>query len=383
MTRHILIILTSFLLFNCSTNSESDVKITEIYYREPSPQSYGTYKTELLILLSNGQGFRFLDDRPSSLITLIIADKLSLLSESEFKPSIERGTSKVQKINVDYTNFILVVNDPSQYNQILKCHYNKDSKELKFKKYVIDHGDTLNILEPNSDTSGVYYFKIGNSSGPFVNLSFPNPDKISTRDITNEQISKKPSMSFEQEIANYVQFQKNPIKPNLFEPYEIYHFALKLVERGPNGHGGEYGYSIEILEDFAFINFSSDVENKLTFQINRKLLPTEISKIKDAMTSSKIDCKEYALPQEINGYRCGHTQLILKNGGKRIAGGILFPLTISGSLARCSNDMQKIFDGCRDYSSTLEGDYDLVINSTKATFTQLDSLFKFSYPKTK
>lgn len=376
MTKPIFILLTLFLLFNCSTNSNSDVKIQEIYYREPSPQSYGTFKTELLIILNNGQGFRFLDNRPSSLVAPIIADKINLLSESDFNPSLGLGTSKVQKINVDYTNFILVVDDPFQYNQILKCHYNKDSKELKFKKYIIDHGDTLNILEPNSDTSGVYYFKSGTSSALIVNLAFPNPDKISTRDITNEQVVKKASMSCEQEIANYVQFKKKPIKPDLFEPYEIYHFALKLIERGPNGRGGEYGYSIEILEDFAFINFSNEVGNKLSFQINRQLSSKEISKIKDAMISSKIDSEEMSFPQEINGYRCGHTQLILKNGSKRIAGGILFPLTISGPLARCSDDAQKIFDGCRNYSSTLEGDYNLVINSTKATFIQLDSLFR-------
>lgn len=380
MTRPIIIILTFLLFFSCSTSSDSGTKIQEIYYRELSPQSYGTYKTELLIILSNGQGFRFLDDRPSSLAEPITADKINLLSESKLNPPLGPGVSKIQKVNVDYTNFMLVINDPLAYNQILKCHYNKDSKELKFKKYIIDHGDTLNILEPNSDTSGVYYFKSGSAFGPLVNLMFPDPDKKSTRDITNEQIGKKPVMSCEQEIANYVQFQRNPVKPELFDNYKTNSFAVKLVEQGPNGSGGEYGYSIEIINDFVFINFTSEVGNKLTFQLNRQLTPEEVNKIKDAIKSSNIDSNEMVFPHAINGYQCGHTQYILKNGEKLIAGGVLFPVTISGSLARCSDDMQKIFKGCRDYSSTLNGDYDLVFNSTKETFTQLDSLFKSLYP---
>jgi len=376
MTRPIFIVLASLLLFSCSTNSHTDIEIQEIYYRQPSPQSYGEYKTELLFLLSNGQGFRFLDDRPSSLTTSIFADKLNLLSESGFNPPLGLGVSKIQKVNVDYTNFIIVINDPLQYDQILKCHYNKDTKVLKFKKYIIDNGDTLNILEPNSDTSGIYYFKSGSASGPHINLIFPNPDKISRRDITNEQVGKKLSLPYEEEITKYVQFQKNPAKPELFDNYKADAFALKLIEKGANGRGGEFGYSIEIINDFAFFNFSSGIDNKLTFQHNRQLTPTEISKIKNAVKSGNLENDGFSFPQGINGYQCGRTQIIVKDGERTIAGGVLFPLTISGSLARSADDKQKIFNDCRAYSSTLKGDYDIVFTLTKETFTQLDSLFK-------
>lgn len=380
MTRQIFIIIFSLFLFNCSTNKKPDIKVQEIYFREPSRESYGTYKSEILILFDNGHGLRFLDNRPIAQINSILDEKIKLINENSFEPDLGIGISKVDKVNVDFTNFILVINDPLRYNQIYKCNYKKSSQELKFKKFIIERGDTLNILEPNSDTTGIYYFKAATSTNHSANLNFPNPDKLSNRDVTTEKVGLKSILPYDQEIANYVQFKKNPVRTELFDKYKSDQFALELIERGPNGRGGEFGYSIEIVNDYAFINFASEIGKKSTFLHNRQLTSTEFKEIKDAIISSHIESAGMSFPRETNGYQCGRTQFLLKNGEKLIAGGVLSPVSISGSLARSSDNMQKIFNDCRAYSSTLKGDYDLVFTSVRKTFTQLDSLFKSLNP---
>ena len=183
MKNFFLFVFLIFMFLSCK-RSET---IKEIYFEDLAP-AYSSgiengdtviYKTEILMLFSDTSGVLMNDTRDISFIKEILKDKLEAVKQYPAIDFTKPGFTKIQKVPVDGSNFIIRIINPFDFKLIYKCHYNPTTQRLKLVQFLVQGKDTLFLTKPMGDTSGVYYYHAAQN---IPGLEYPST--VSERDIT-------------------------------------------------------------------------------------------------------------------------------------------------------------------------------------------------------
>lgn len=376
---YILVILFTIICLSCGHNKSTDNNI-EIFYRDISNSGRtqekngikAPFKTEIIYITEDGNGYQILDLRPKEDLQQIIDEKIKLIKNNIF----EDGSNNIHKIirkKIDGNNFIISILSPGSDGLHYKVNYNPTLNKLKFKQFIIDKGDSLNIIERVTDTSGIYYFELFNFPAHTTN--------ISKRDITTEMPHNK-KLSYEDEIKRQVTFRLAHVN-NINEVRSLYSNNKFVIDYTTMAQF-EDGNSIQkilIIDDTLNITLSSNRKNKIDYEKQIHLSSNELKSIKQLLSNCKItQIKGDSVPQSSGSYICENIYLFIKNNGNSFIGGLLNPAEISSYLTSFKTDEQVRKD-CRAFSSTLNGDYELLFQNLTKRFDKLDSLNHILYAK--
>ncbi|PBQ32967.1 hypothetical protein CNR22_14685 [Sphingobacteriaceae bacterium] len=181
--KHKFFLLLALPFFAC----KKPVTLNEVYFGDLAP-AYSTgiehgdtviYKTEVLMLFSDSNGVLVNDTRDITGITGILKDKQEAVKNYPDLDFSKQGFTKIQKVPVDESNFMIRIINPNDFNLIYKCHYNTETKKLKLVQFLVQGKDTLFLTKPLGDSLGVYYYYAAQSIPGLI-----YPKKASSIDIT-------------------------------------------------------------------------------------------------------------------------------------------------------------------------------------------------------
>lgn len=376
----LLVILISIqvMFFSCKEKKYAYDNI-EIFYRDISNSgrsstknnSKVSFKTEIIYIFADGNGWQILDERSKENIQDILDEKLMSIKTDDIE-NYKNNICKVKKIKIDQHNFIVTFSSLAYPGLHYKVNQPLNSDKLKYKQFIIENGDTLNIRENDKDTTGIFYFELFNFKKNEIGTGH-------IRDITSEEPKNK-TLSYEEELKKQATFEfvkvgnLNELKVKFSDKKFVINFVtfVKLNE-------GDFVQQILVSDDSLKLSFVSTLEDKINYKEYLRLKPNELKKIKELLAQCKISQSKVDLvPKPTEDYVCLNTMVFIKNRGNTLIGGLLDPLSLSEKLT-AQKTPEIVRKDYRKYSSTLNGDYELLMANLSDRFEKLDSLNKILY----
>lgn len=155
-----ILIFIQVMFFSCKEKKSAYDNI-EIFYRDISNREMSTtknnvtvsLKTEIIYIFADGNGWQILDERSKENIQDILDEKLMSIKTDDYE-NYFNNICKVKKIKIDQHNFIVTFSSLAYPGLHYKINQPLNSDKLKYKKFIIEKGDTLNIRENDKDTTG-------------------------------------------------------------------------------------------------------------------------------------------------------------------------------------------------------------------------------------
>lgn len=373
-----ILISIQVMFFSCKEKKSAYDKI-EIFYRDISNSGRSTtknnvtvsLKTEIIYIFADGNGWQILDERSKENIQDILDEKLMSIKTDDIE-NYGNNICKVKKIKIDQHNFIVTFSSLAYPGLHYKINQPLNSDKLKYKKFIIEKGDTINIRENDKDTTGIFYFELFNFK----------KNEIGTRhirDITSEEPKNK-ILPYDEELKKQVTFELAKVS-NLNDVKSLFinkKFVIDIVTT-MKFNETDFLQQILVADDSLFLTFNSKLNKKINYKENLRLHPDELKKIKELLAKCKISQLEGDfMPQPTNGYLCQNVIFYIKSNGNSLIGGFLNPISLNRKLT-AQKTPEIVRKDYRKYSSTLNGDYELLIANLSNRFEKLDSLNKILY----
>lgn len=388
--RLIAILLISVLLFQCCKPTSNLPEIKQVYYRDLTPfysklitgKDTIVYKTEILVIYSDSSGIQLKDPRPISEINDILSDKLKQAKKYPTLTFNETGFFRLQKKEIDPSNFIIKFINPVEMTEhrIYKCYLDISSQKLDTRYFLVQDGDTSVLVRPGEDFNTVSSYQALLNSDDISGLEYPDPSFKTKRNILKQKLGGNPKLTYQQEIDKLVTVQHVAIN-NFAEIKKVFvndNFVIGFVKQNVI-NDGDFTQEIIIYDDSLSLKLSLTGTNKIEYRKREKLNVQELTSFKQLYKNCNIrPLNGDSIPYPYGKYAAELIYVYVKSDGNFYIGGLLDPVNLSTRLTdKFSEDSIK--KDCRKKSSTLGGNYELLLTELTKKFSALDSLNRRVY----
>ena len=174
-----------------------------------------------------------------------------------------------------------------------------------------------------------------------------------------------------------------PVKEDYFKKYKKAKLIVEYYFTDGWSNLDRYSYEIIIIDSLLMLAFESpktDSYEPVSFQKKTVLTNSQLDSLKKRLINSSLKQSKIGIP---NPTFSAYTKevLIVKYKNINVAGGLAYGNIASYPDSESKKDIDQEISDDRKQSSSIRGEYDMIINFLKRCFPELDKLKKKSLPK--